>query len=100
MEDGEALGEFVDTLRDGGDLVGVGGADPGPPTQVLLDGVDTGDLPGAGVGGQSGGDVDEAGVLGVEVSGDLVQLGVESLVEVFVERQHGTHSTNIPTYVR
>ena len=96
----EALREFVDTLGDRGDLVGVSGADPGAPAQVLLDGVDAGDLPGAGVGEQSGGDVDEAGVLGVEVSGDLVQLVVESLVEVFVEHQHGTHSTRIPTYVR
>ena len=39
-------------------------------------------------------------MLGVEVSGDLVQLGVESLVEGVVERQHGTHIAKIPTYVR
>ena len=80
--------------------MGVGGADPGAPAQVLLDGVDAGDLPGAGVGEQSGGDADEAGVLGVEESGDLVQLILESLVEVFVERQHGTHErqdTNVCT---
>ena len=83
-----------------GDLVGVGGADPGAPAQVLLDGVDAGNLPCAGVGGQSGGDLDQAGVLGVEESGDLVEFVVESLVEMFVERQHGTHSTRLPTYVR
>ena len=44
--------------------------------------------------------LDEAGVLGVEESGDLVQLILESLVEEFVERQHGTHNPRIPTHVR
>ena len=99
-EDVDAHRQLVDTIRDGNDLVGVGGADPGPPAQVLLDGVDAGHLPAAGVGEQPGGDIDETTVLGVEVSGDLVEFVVESLVEVFVERQHGTHSTRIPTYVR
>ena len=83
-----------------GDLVGVGGADPGAPAQVLLDGVDAGDLPGAGLGEQSGGDLHQPGVLCVEESGDLIEFVVESLVEMFVERQHGTHNPRLPTYVR
>jgi hypothetical protein len=73
----DAGGEFVDAFGDGDDLAGSSGGEPGAPGEEQCGGVHAGAAPVAGVGDHRDGDVDEAGVQCVEVSGDVVQFLVQ-----------------------
>ena len=73
----EAVGEFVGAAGDGDDLAGALWCEPGAPGEEQLGGVGAFADPQRLVGEHRDRQVDQPGVLGVEVPGDLVQCGVE-----------------------
>ncbi len=73
----DAVGEFVGPVGDGDDLAGPLCGEAGTPGEEQLGGVDAGAPPATRVGDHRDGEVDEAGVRGVEVPGNDVQFLVE-----------------------
>ena len=72
-----AVGELGDSAGDGGDQTGALRCQPDTPLQEQLDGVDAFVGPALLVVEQCDGQVDEAGVLGVEVAGHFVERRVD-----------------------